>query len=179
MQSFIETERLRLRLSTPETYKKVFEEYSPEETKAFLGIDTEEALAEQRARYSGGLTTSRTSFAYFHLIEKYSNRIIGDCSFHTWYILHSRAEIGYSIWKEENKNKGFMKEAIVPVIKYGFETMELNRIEALISPLNVPSQKLIHYIGFEQEGLLREHYRKDGIIEDSLIFGLLRKDFTL
>lgn len=178
-QFILETERLKLRLSTPEIYKEVFETYSDAAVKDFLGITTDEALSEQRAKYNGNLTTYRTSFAHFHLIEKQSNKIIGDCGFHTWHFLHSRAEIGYSLWNESHKNKGFMKEAITPIVKYGFEVMELNRIEALISPLNIPSQKLVIGAGFQEEGCLREHYRKDGIMEDSLIFGLLRKDFKL
>lgn len=179
MQTVLETERLWLRLSTPETYKEVFEHYTEEDAKRYLGIDTDEALTEQKTKYEGGLTTFRTSFAYFHLIEKSSSRIIGDCSLHTWYLLHSRAEIGYGLKKEEDKNKGFMKEAILPVIRYGFETMDLNRIEAFISPGNIPSRKLVKSMGFREEGRLREHYRKDGIIEDSLVYGLLRKEFKL
>lgn len=179
MQTVLETERLWLRLSTPETYKKIFETHTKEEAKRYLGIDADEAWAEQKAKYEGGLTTYRTSFAYFHLIEKSSNRIIGDCGLHTWHLLHSRAEIGYGMKKEEDKNKGFMKEALLPVIRYGFENMGLNRIEAFVSPRNIPSLKLVKSMGFKEEGCLREHYCKDGTIEDSLIFGLLRKEFKL
>lgn len=179
MPFMLETERLLLRLSKPENYKEVFETYSDEDAKQFLGIATDEALAEQRARYNGNMTTYRTSFVYFHLIDKYTNEIIGDCGFHTWYFQHARAEIGYSLWKEAYKNRGFMKEAIRPIVRYGFEAMKLNRIEAFVSPKNIPSQKLVKYVGFKEEGCLREHYRKDNVIEDSLVFGLLHKDFEL
>jgi ribosomal-protein-alanine N-acetyltransferase len=55
--------------------------------------------------------------------------------------------------------------------------MNLNRIEALVSPKNIPSLKLITNMGFSQEGILKEHYNVDGILEDSLLFGLLKKNF--
>jgi len=65
----------------------------------------------------------------------------------------------------------------VPIIDYGFNTMQLNRIEAFISPNNIASQKTVLGQGFRQEGVLKEHYCKDDVIEDSLVFGLLKKDY--
>jgi ribosomal-protein-alanine N-acetyltransferase len=55
--------------------------------------------------------------------------------------------------------------------------MKLNRIEAFIGPGNIPSLKLIAKSGFIQEGHLRGHYCKKGIMEDSLVFGLLREEY--
>jgi ribosomal-protein-alanine N-acetyltransferase len=78
---------------------------------------------------------------------------------------------------EEFKQQGFMKEAIAFVLKYGFQEMDLHRVEALVSPNNVPSLKLIKHFGFQEEGLLKEHYFIDGKFEDSLIFGLLKRNF--
>ncbi|WP_118976128.1 GNAT family N-acetyltransferase [Taibaiella koreensis] len=175
----IETARLLLRKSTIADYRELYEHRSPAEAMTYLGFDTEVQYLEDKAKYNGGLTTFRTDFVYFHLIEKASGLIIGDCGFHTWYILHARAEIGYGIRREEDKNKGYMKEAILPVVRYGFEVMDLNRIEAFIAPDNVPSQKLVASLGFKPEGLLRGHYRKNGVIEDSRVFGLLREEFVL
>jgi len=56
--------------------------------------------------------------------------------------------------------------------------MKLNRIEAMISPLNVPSLNLIHRMHFVKEGLMKEHYLKDGIYEDSVVFSLLKADHS-
>jgi ribosomal-protein-alanine N-acetyltransferase len=70
-----------------------------------------------------------------------------------------------------------MKEAVAPVIRYGFEQMQLNRIEAFIGSANEASQRLVKALGFREEGLLRKHYIKDGIAEDSLVFGLLRSEY--
>ncbi len=86
--------------------------------------------------------------------------------------------MGYSIYDEAHKNKGYMGEALKAVIRYGFEHMGLNRIEALVGPNNGPSLTLIHRMGFLKEGVLREHYVKNGVAEDSVAFALLRKDFV-
>lgn len=173
----IETARLLLRKATIAEYKDLFEHYTQEEAKAFFGFEAEEKLMEEKKKYENGMMTYRTSFVYFFLVEKSSGSVIGDCCFHTWYFPHARAEIGYGLRNEADKNKGYMKEAIQAVVTYGFEVMKLNRIEAFISPDNIPSQKLVVRLGFQHEGLLRQHYCKDGHMLHSNVFGLLREDF--
>jgi len=172
----ITTERLVLRALTPEVHQQLFENSSDAEIMGFLGIGPEE-LGAERLRHTLGRNTWRTSYVNFQLLEKLSGQIIGGCGFHTWYTQHSRAEIGYAMNDDAHKNKGYMKEAILPIIRYGFDTMNLNRIEAFISPDNIPSQKLVRAMGFTREGLLREHYCKNGQIQDSAVYGLLRTEY--
>jgi ribosomal-protein-alanine N-acetyltransferase len=69
-----------------------------------------------------------------------------------------------------------MVEALAAVIDLGFSAMELNRIEAFVGTDNTISKHLLEKFGFTQEGLLREHYKSGGQIEDSLVYSLLRSD---
>lgn len=173
---YIETERLRLRVLYPGQYNYVFANYSDTELKAFFDFDNE-SLEKERFKYQNGMTTYRMSFCIFHLMEKESMKIIADASLHNWYAIHARAELGYAMRKEEYKNKGYMREAAPAIVEYGFEKMNLNRIEAFIATYNMPSQKVVQRLGFVQEGLLREHYFANDQNEDSLLFGLLKKDY--
>lgn len=174
----IETSRLLLRRSTITEYKDVFENYTEEAAMAYIGATDAADFLEHKRKYEGSMITYRTSFVYFHLTEKTTGDIIGDCCFHTWYVPHSRAEIGYGLKHESHKNKGYMKEALAAVLQYGFTEMDLHRVEAFISPSNLPSQRLVLGAGFTQEGLLKEHYLKDGQYHDSMVFGLLKRNFT-
>jgi ribosomal-protein-alanine N-acetyltransferase len=70
-----------------------------------------------------------------------------------------------------------MKEALKAMLDFGFKEMQLNRVEALIGPLNVPSTKLVQSLGFVQEGVLREHYCKNGELQDSVMFSLLKREY--
>ncbi len=141
------------------------------------GITTEEELALQKGKVAGGLSTYRTSVLFFHLVEKQLDSVIGSFSFHNWYPAHRRSEIGYAVTERALMSKGYMREAIGPIIAFGFEAMGLNRIEAFIHPDNEPSRKLVMRAGFQQEGWLHEHYCKDGITGDSLVYGLLARDY--
>ena len=70
-----------------------------------------------------------------------------------------------------------MKEALAAALLHGFTEMKLNRVEAFTGPENIASQKLLLGAGFTQEGVMKEHYFKDGKHHDSLVFGLLKKNF--
>jgi [ribosomal protein S5]-alanine N-acetyltransferase len=174
----LETERLKLRKLTPEVFDYVFANYSNEELKSFLGLNADQELEKERDKHQKGLATYNRSFLYFQLIDKNTDTIIGGCGYHTWYLDHARAKIGYGLFQEHYKGKGLMSEALLPIIDYGFNTMHLNRIEALIGPENTPSLQLVKRLHFTQEGYLRQHYIiHNGQIVDSILFSLLRSEY--
>lgn len=176
--SIFTTERLKLRKLSPEIFDHIYQNLSEAEQMAYLGLDSKEKLEAERKKYEEGLWTHNKQFLYFQLLDKESDRIIGWCGYHTWYLEHDRAEIGYQIFAEEYKRKGIMSEAISAVVAYGFNEMKLYRIEAFIGTDNTASIKLVSNLNFEKEGLLRGHYYTNDRYEDSLVYGLLRTNYT-
>jgi [ribosomal protein S5]-alanine N-acetyltransferase len=172
----IETERLVLKKISPDEFRYVFENYTEPEIKMFFGHNSEEEYQKEKSKYEKGYTTYNRSFEHFQIIDKASNCIIGGCGFHNWYIDHRRAELGYSIKNEAFKGRGIMSEALKVIIDYGFNKINLHRIEALVGPGNVPSLKLMEKYRFVKEGLLRQHYFVDGKFENSIVFSKLRSD---
>lgn len=173
----IETSRLLLRKVTPDVYTYVFDQYDDEQLQAFFGFQAPGDVEKELNRFRKGLTTFNKTFVNFHLLDKTSGRNIGACGFHTWYTDHARAEIGYALTDEMLRQQGLMGEALAAVIAYGFDTMQLNRIEALIGPDNVASQQLVKKLHFREEGRLRQHYFKNNRHEDSLVFALLQSEY--
>jgi [ribosomal protein S5]-alanine N-acetyltransferase len=173
----IPTQRLLLREMNPEVYRHVFTTYTDEQMMNFFGFKNAAELEIKKQQYNGGLSMFNKTFLYFQLLKKDSGEFIGWCGYHTWYIQHFRSEIGYGLTNEQERAKGYMKEAFPQIIRYGFEKMNLHRIEAFIGPSNIPSLKLVQGSGFKQEGVLREHYYKDGKPEDSVVFSLLRDEY--
>jgi ribosomal-protein-alanine N-acetyltransferase len=173
----LETARLSIRIDTVEEYMHLFKTLTDAELKEYFGIRTDEELGKQKDKVSGGFTTYRTNMVFFHLIERASGMVVGSFAFHNWLPMHRRSEIGYAMLGDEYKNKGYMREAIAAIVAYGFEAMDLNRMEAFIHPDNTASRKLVERVGFQQEGHLKEHYAADGVIGDSLVYGLLRSEY--
>ena len=170
------TPRLTLQLVTPEVMDRIFDEHTPAEQMLFFGYERINELQEQERKYRGGLTTYNKKYAYFFLRTKDTNEHIGWCGYHTWYTDHRRAEIGYGL-KDAFQNQGYMTEALQVILEYGFSQMNLHRVEAFVSPTNVPSLRLMQIFKFQKEGHLREHYNVDGENTDSLVFSLLKKEF--
>ncbi|MCF6131613.1 GNAT family N-acetyltransferase [Flavobacterium wongokense] len=172
----LETERLFLKKLTPETFTYIFENLPKAEIKKLLGLTTDAEFDKEKQKSEGGYVTYDRTIVAFLLVSKETNETIGRCGFHNWYKDHRRAELGYTMLKEEEKRKGYMGEAVKAIIAYGFNTMNLNRIEACIGPENLASQALVKRNGFTLEGHLRQHFVRDEIAGDSLIFSLLKED---
>lgn len=172
-----ETERLLLKKFTPAHFNYIFENHQAAEIRNILGIDTDEEYLTEENKYRNGYVSHDRTIVYFQLIHKDTNKIIGGAGFHNFYPKHKRAEIGYMLKFDEYKDKGLMGEALRFIIDYGFNDLEINRIEAYVGPQNIPSLKLVAKYNFVKEGHLRQHYFVNGKMDDSIVFSLLREDY--
>lgn len=171
----IHTERLILKMITAETAKYIFASGTKDNIFGIFGLSSDDDYKRYKAQMAAG-GNEYNSFRLFMIHDKNTGEFLGSCNFHTWKVLHSRAEIGYLI-HEQYRRKGIAKEAMHAVLVHGFEHMQLNRVEAFLSPENEPSLRLVTHFGFTKEGLLREHYCKNGYTEDSACYSLLAREY--
>ena len=87
-----------------------------------------------------------------------------------------RAEVGYALARSA-WGRGYVSEALAPLVAYAFDEMDLNRLDAVIDPRNTASAKVVSRLGFMHEGTLRERYIVRGEKTDSAIYGLLRREW--
>jgi [ribosomal protein S5]-alanine N-acetyltransferase len=105
------------------------------------------------------------------------NRVLGMCGFNYWNRDHRRADIGYDLARDY-WSQGIMSEALRAMLQFGFEQMNLHRIEAETIVDNTESVRLLERLGFIREGLRREYsWEDDGQFHGSTIYGLLRHEF--
>ena len=86
------------------------------------------------------------------------------------------AVIGYSL-DHSVEGQGLMLEAVAAVVRFGFEHLNLRRIEACYMPTNVRSERLLANLGFQTEGLLRSSLEVDGKWEDHHICSLINQNW--
>ena len=70
-----------------------------------------------------------------------------------------------------------MRAAFGRLIAFAFDELALIRLEADVDPANVASLALLEAMGFRREGLCRERWIVDGVVQDSLMLGLLARDW--
>jgi len=87
-----------------------------------------------------------------------------------------RAEIGYMLdpvyW-----GLGIMTETLIAIIEYLFKEMQFNRLEADIDPKNKKSAILLKNMGFKFEGKFKERWIVNGLVTDSEMYGLTKKEY--
>ncbi|HYF64955.1 MAG TPA: GNAT family protein [Herpetosiphonaceae bacterium] len=70
-------------------------------------------------------------------------------------------------------NRGYVTEALRPLIATAFERLLLHRIEANIMPRNARSIRVAEKLGFSYEGLSPRYLRINGVWEDHSHYALL------
>lgn len=84
--------------------------------------------------------------------------------------------IGY--WLDEKaQGSGIVTLCCKTLLKWGFETLNLNRIEIRCATGNLKSRAIPEKLGFKFEGILREAELLNGVYTDLNLFSMLRSEF--
>ena len=140
-------------------------------TPPFVSIDQADALVQrdilamaagERIRLGIERTTDKT--------------LIGICTLFDMNAQSRKAEIGYGLLSHAVK-QGYMHEALRALLEYGFLQLGLKRVQAEIDPDNTDSARSLQRLGFVKEGQLRENSSVNGMVADSALYGLLRREW--
>ena len=85
-------------------------------------------------------------------------------------------EIGYWL-AEHEQGFGVMTECCRFVVRYGFLTLDLNRIQIAAGTTNGASRAVPERLGFTFEGVLRAREHLHGEFIDHAMYSLLRAEF--
>ncbi|MEU8731513.1 GNAT family protein [Streptomyces tendae] len=93
-----------------------------------------------------------------------------------WNPVHRSASLGYCL-DEAMWGHGYATEAAHALLRWAFDTLDLNRVQAEADTRNAASARVLEKMGFVREGTLREDCVVDGEVSDSWVFGLLRREW--
>lgn len=85
-----------------------------------------------------------------------------------------KAELGYVLAKEY-WGKGITSVAVKQAIQMGFANLEIQRIEALVDPDNIASQRVLIKAGMSCEGLLKNYTIFKNTIRDRYIYSIIKQ----
>ncbi len=172
------TERLVLRKLLVSDASDMFEYACREQTCRYLFwsphkniAHTKEYLKFINGRYRAG------DFYDWAITLRENGKMIGTCGFTNINTTHRVGEIGYVISPDYHR-QGIAAEAAAAVIKFGFEELDLSRIEVRFIKENEASLKVAKKLGMTLEGYLRNNICVKGTQRTVGISSILKSEYT-
>ncbi|MDN3593606.1 GNAT family N-acetyltransferase [Zunongwangia endophytica] len=114
----------------------------------------------------------------FAIIEKSSEKLIGSTSLGNYSERDQRIEIGWTWLGKEFQGKGYNFQAKQLLLKYCFESLKLERVEAKTDILNNAAKNSLAKSGFTEEGILRSHtLMTNNRRRDTAYFSVLKEEY--
>jgi RimJ/RimL family protein N-acetyltransferase len=80
---------------------------------------------------------------------------------------------------ENFRGKGYSKPVLEAGIDFGFEVLNMNRIDTEVLENNIASLKSALWVGFIKEGVKRKCIHKCGQYLDSIFLGIIREEWKI
>jgi ribosomal-protein-alanine N-acetyltransferase len=134
-----------------------------------MNRDNEEEFIARASNEHGGMV--------FGIALRKDDRLIGNTGFHAVHPKDRHAGFGILIGDKAEWDRGYGSEATALMVRYGFTTLNLNRIWLHVYEYNSRGRRAYEKVGFQVEGTLRKHCFREGKYWDVIVMGLLREEW--
>jgi ribosomal-protein-alanine N-acetyltransferase len=86
------------------------------------------------------------------------------------------AYVGYWI-DQQHAGQSYMPEAVVLVLRFGFEQLGLHRLQISIIPRNTPSRRVVEKLELRAEGVAERYLEINGVWEDHMRFAITSEEW--
>lgn len=175
----LHTDRLLLRPLERSDFADMYDYARREDTSRYL-VWTPHPSPEYTRNYLAmiGRYYRKGQFFDWAIVERYSGRMIGTCGFTKLDLRNRVGEIGY-VLNPTRHGRGYATEAVRTVLAYGFDVLELNRIEGRYMVENIPSRRVMEKCGLTFEGVLRQSMQIKGNYRDIGICSIVKEEYQL
>ncbi len=125
----------------------------------------------------GGSRAHTNAMFVIEAIENAETKAIGSTSLNGINAKDQNATFGIAIGEKDYWSRGYGTEAARVIIRYGFEQLNLHRINSGAIGFNERSIRMHKRVGFTEEGRQRQAIFKNGAFYDHVMFGLLRDEW--
>ncbi|MFF0740425.1 GNAT family N-acetyltransferase [Streptomyces sp. NPDC004111] len=101
---------------------------------------------------------------------------VGWCGLIGWNQDYRSASLGYCLG-DAMWGHGYATETAHALLRWAYDTLDLNRVQAEADTRNAASARVLEKIGFVREGMLREDCVVDGEVSDTWVYGLLKREW--
>ena len=139
-----------------------------------LGLDTKVTTLEGEKEW-----LKRCQNKYnFAIVLKENEKLIGNVSFGDVDLIHRNAMLQIFIGDEQNRDRGYGKEAIKLLLEYGFNNLNLNNIMLNVYSFNKRAIKLYESLGFKKFGTRHKSHYFKGQFYDEIQMEILKDEYS-
>lgn len=110
------------------------------------------------------------------LVIATSEKPVGSIDLFDFDPLHKRSGVGILIGEKDARNKGIALDALLTVVDYAFDTLQLHQLYANIPANNDASIALFEKAGFEKAGVRRDWLHTTAGCVDECLYQLIREE---
>ncbi len=174
----IETERLILRKFEYKDDRAMLKYWVADEKIQSLYSEpvysTKEEVRGLLDKYIGSY--AKNDYYRWAIIDKVCGECIGQIAYFLVDSKNNFAEIEYCIGSKF-QCRGYATEATKAVIDFGFNEINLHKVQICTKTINAPSKRVIEKCGFTYEGTLRDYFYMNGEYVGRLYFSILRSEY--
>jgi len=171
----IKTSRLLLRQFVQEDLENVYKGLSHPEIIKYYGVSYK-SLEETKEQLKFFAELEKNGSGIWWAVCSLDNKTFyGAGGLNSLNKEHQKAEIGF--WLLTNFwGQGIMTECVPLICKYGFDTLDLHRIEAIVETKNLNCRKAMEKLHFVHEGTMRDCEIKNGKFISLAVYAKLKTD---
>jgi ribosomal-protein-serine acetyltransferase len=124
-----------------------------------------------------GSLQRRAAGMEYGFVIRHEGRVVGRTGIYKIDPYNRCGEIGYWLG-DQHQGKGIATQTCIELARYGFEELQLNRLEIRCASGNSGSQAVAEKAGFRQEGILRQAEWLRDHFNDLYVYGLCKNDLT-
>lgn len=166
----LEGELVRLRAHEPEDEPHVYRWINDPEVTEHLSARYPYSHAQEREFLAIPLTYSNVSLT---VVTKAEGRPIGNVSLRGASPETRACGLGIMIGEKDCWDRGYGTDVMRTICRFGFEMMNLHRIELDVFAENTRARRVYEKVGFVVEGTRRQAYYRRGRYTDVVLMGLL------
>lgn len=175
----LETDRLLVRPMRQEDVDDLFAYTQDEETARYVTWNANQTVDQAQQFLTHVLSNYEQGKQAPWAIEwKATGQMVGTIDFiHLLLDENKQAELGYAL-SRQFWGKGIVTEAVERVLDFGFEALQLERIQARCMEPNIGSARVMEKVGMTYEGTLRRLIFIKGTFHDVKMYSILREEYV-
>lgn len=132
--------------------------------------------AAEQLKWFQAMSSSNSSYV-FAVCDKSTNAQIGNVGLGNIDYINRHCMFNIFLAKSENRSKGNGTDATKLALDFAFNKLNMNKVYLRTSERFVEANRMYARLGFQKEGVMRQHYYTNGVYEDKIMYSILKSEY--